>query len=134
MFVHSNYNENPIVICKGMMFGGGCGWQLAEWIVKGRPSLDMYGYDIRRYHPKLAASPAWVNQRSHESYAKNYAMVFPHDEALGKMHRRTAWGVQKVEDDCGRSPRGRATPEMAVRPFRSGAPAGRKRAGHGRPE
>ena len=68
----------------GMMFGGGCGHQLAEWIVHGRPSLDMYGYDIRRFHPSLSSNPAWVNQRSHESYAKNYAMVFPHDQALGE--------------------------------------------------
>ena len=67
-----------------MMFGGGCGGQLAEWIVKGRPSLDMYGYDIRRFHPSLSSNAAWVNQRSHESYAKNYAMVFPHDQALGE--------------------------------------------------
>lgn len=72
----------------GMMFGGGCGAQLAEWIIKGRPSLDMYGYDIRRYHPKLASNQAWVNQRSHESYAKNYAMVFPHDQALAARNQR----------------------------------------------
>ncbi len=71
-----------------MMFGGGCGGQLAEWIVKGRPSLDIYGYDIRRYHPALSNNPAWVNQRSHESYAKNYAMVFPHDQALGEILTR----------------------------------------------
>ena len=31
----------------GMMLGAGCGWQMAEWIVHGRPSLDMYGFDIR---------------------------------------------------------------------------------------
>ena len=27
----------------GMMLGGGCGDQLAKWVVKGRPDLDMYG-------------------------------------------------------------------------------------------
>lgn len=31
----------------GMMLGGGCGRELARWIVHGRPQLDMYGYDIR---------------------------------------------------------------------------------------
>ncbi|KAL8174607.1 UNVERIFIED_CONTAM: hypothetical protein K2H54_049885 [Gekko kuhli] len=31
----------------GMMLGGGCGKELAHWIVHGRPEKDMYGYDIR---------------------------------------------------------------------------------------
>lgn len=24
----------------------------------------------------------WANERSHEAYAKNYSIVFPHDESL----------------------------------------------------
>lgn len=66
----------------GMMFGGGCGRELAKWIVDGRPELDMYSYDIRRFCPTVSADVAWVKERSHESYAKNYSMVFPHDEPL----------------------------------------------------
>ncbi|CAG0923237.1 unnamed protein product [Notodromas monacha] len=66
----------------GMMLGGGCGWQLAEWVIKGRPSLDMFGYDIRRFHPNLIRNRKWVTERSHEAYAKNYSIVFPHDEPL----------------------------------------------------
>ena len=31
----------------GLMHGGGCGRELAKWIVNGRPDLDMYGFDIR---------------------------------------------------------------------------------------
>uniref|UniRef100_A0A8C1MLB0 Sarcosine dehydrogenase n=1 Tax=Cyprinus carpio TaxID=7962 RepID=A0A8C1MLB0_CYPCA len=31
----------------GMMLGGGCGKELAHWIIHGRPEKDMYGYDIR---------------------------------------------------------------------------------------
>lgn len=31
----------------GMNAGGGCGRELARWVVRGRPELDMYGYDIR---------------------------------------------------------------------------------------
>ncbi|CAG0924572.1 unnamed protein product, partial [Notodromas monacha] len=66
----------------GMMLGGGCGWQLAEWVIQGRPSLDMFGYDIRRFHPNLIRNRKWVTERSHEAYAKNYSIVFPHDEPL----------------------------------------------------
>jgi len=66
----------------GMMLGAGCGNQLAHWIVDGRPTLDMSGYDIRRYCPEISTNDSWIAQRSHESYAKNYAMIFTHDEPL----------------------------------------------------
>lgn len=46
----------------GMMLGGGCGQELAHWIVHGRPEKDMYGYDIRQVHPapvgRAGSSPA----------------------------------------------------------------------------
>lgn len=35
----------------GMMLGGGCGRELAHWIIHGRPEKDMYGYDIRCVTP-----------------------------------------------------------------------------------
>ncbi|KFM80467.1 Sarcosine dehydrogenase, mitochondrial, partial [Stegodyphus mimosarum] len=37
----------------GMNAGGGSGRELAKWIIKGRPELDMYGYDIRRFYEKM---------------------------------------------------------------------------------
>jgi sarcosine dehydrogenase len=30
-----------------MMFGGGCGEQLAKWVINGSPDLDMFAYDVR---------------------------------------------------------------------------------------
>jgi sarcosine dehydrogenase len=66
----------------GMMLGGGCANQLAEWILNGRPSLHMFGYDIRRFTPRQTKAMNWATQRSHEAYAKNYSIVFPHDEPL----------------------------------------------------
>ncbi|KAK1333998.1 hypothetical protein QTO34_004996 [Cnephaeus nilssonii] len=92
----------------GMMLGGGCGQELAHWIVHGRPEKDMYGYDIRRvhltpagrggacsrmrslrFHHSLTDHRRWIRERSHESYAKNYAVVFPHDEPLAGRNMRT---------------------------------------------
>ncbi|XP_064648723.1 sarcosine dehydrogenase, mitochondrial-like isoform X2 [Lineus longissimus] len=66
----------------GMMLGGGCGRELAKWIINGRPDLDMFGYDIRRFTERLTDNQKWIKERSHESYAKNYSIVFPHDEPL----------------------------------------------------
>uniref|UniRef100_A0A6I8NGA3 Sarcosine dehydrogenase, mitochondrial n=1 Tax=Ornithorhynchus anatinus TaxID=9258 RepID=A0A6I8NGA3_ORNAN len=72
----------------GMMLGGGCGKELAHWIIHGYPEKDMYGYDIRRFHSSLTADRRWIRERSHESYAKNYSVVFPHDEPLAGRNRR----------------------------------------------
>ncbi len=30
-----------------ILSGGGVGQELATWIIKGKPQMDMYGYDIR---------------------------------------------------------------------------------------
>ena len=72
----------------GIMFGGGCGNELAKWIVKGHPDVDMFGFDIRRFHKSLTNDNQWVKERSHESYAKNYSMVFPNDEPLAARNIR----------------------------------------------
>uniref|UniRef100_A0A1A8PTX8 Sarcosine dehydrogenase, mitochondrial n=3 Tax=Nothobranchius TaxID=28779 RepID=A0A1A8PTX8_9TELE len=72
----------------GMMLGGGCGRELAHWIIHGRPEKDMYGYDIRRFHSSLTDNKRWIRERSHESYAKNYSVVFPFDEPLASRNMR----------------------------------------------
>jgi len=42
----------------------------------------IHRYDIRRFCPEVSGSKQWVKERSHEAYAKNYSMVFTHDEPL----------------------------------------------------
>ncbi len=79
----------------GMMLGGGSGYQMAKWIVHGRPDIDMYGYDIRRFCPEVSRDLQWVTERSHESYAKNYSIIFPHDEPLAA---RNAKKVGRLSD------------------------------------
>ncbi|XP_004613477.2 sarcosine dehydrogenase, mitochondrial [Sorex araneus] len=85
----------------GMMLGGGCGQELAHWIVHGRPEKDMYGYDIRRFHHSLTDHGRWIRERSHESYAKNYSVVFPHDEPLaGRNMRRDPLHEELLARGC----------------------------------
>ena len=33
----------------GITAAGGAGWQLAEWIIDGEPTIDMLGVEPRRY-------------------------------------------------------------------------------------
>lgn len=72
----------------GMNGGGGCGRELAAWVLQGRPNLDMYGYDIRRFSPSLTKNAQWIRERSHESYVKNYSIVYPNDEPLASRNMR----------------------------------------------
>ncbi|XP_006164328.1 sarcosine dehydrogenase, mitochondrial [Tupaia chinensis] len=85
----------------GMMLGGGCGQELAHWVVHGRPEKDMHAYDIRRFHHSLTDHHRWVRERSHESYAKNYSVVFPHDEPLaGRGMRREPLSGELLAQGC----------------------------------
>uniref|UniRef100_A0A8C3A0V2 Sarcosine dehydrogenase n=1 Tax=Cyclopterus lumpus TaxID=8103 RepID=A0A8C3A0V2_CYCLU len=54
----------------GMMLGGGCGRELAHWIIHGRPEKDMYGYDIRYINKN-------VNYKYNELLGKEYTFGFP---------------------------------------------------------
>ena len=46
----------------GIAAAGGAGRALAEWIVAGEPTMDLWPVDIRRFHHHHA-DPAWVRER-----------------------------------------------------------------------
>ncbi|MFP6634116.1 MAG: FAD-dependent oxidoreductase [Planctomycetota bacterium] len=63
----------------GIAAGGGAGRMLSEWIRDGRPSLDLWSVDIRRFgkhHRELD----YVRDRTLELYGKHYSIAWPGDE------------------------------------------------------
>jgi len=58
----------------GIAAAGGVGRVLAEWIVEGQPSLDVWRMDIRRFGPQYA-QPSHTLARSIEAYARRYGAV-----------------------------------------------------------
>src|SRR5271154_5072114 len=62
----------------GVTAAGGAGWQLAEWIVEGEPSVDMMGADPRRFGPY--ASRGYLRQKNEEAYAKVFTIHYPDEE------------------------------------------------------
>ncbi|XP_049887024.1 sarcosine dehydrogenase, mitochondrial [Pectinophora gossypiella] len=83
----------------GMMFSAGCGIQMAEWILSGRPNYNMFTFDIRRFTPSQMSRAHWVRESSHEAYARNYNIVFPHDEPLaGRDASHDALHQELVDD------------------------------------
>ncbi|MBN1530088.1 MAG: FAD-dependent oxidoreductase, partial [Thermoleophilaceae bacterium] len=63
----------------GIVFGGGAGAYLAEWIVDGQPSDSMWELDVRRFGP-YADSTEYVAARAREVYEREYAIHYPEDE------------------------------------------------------
>ena len=57
----------------GVTAAGGAGWQLAEWIVEGEPTIDMLGVDPRRFGPY--AQTGYLIEKNEEAYAKVFTVA-----------------------------------------------------------
>lgn len=62
----------------GVTASGGAGWQLAEWIVEGEPSIDMMGVDPRRFGPY--ATRGYLKAKNEEAYANVFTPHYPDEE------------------------------------------------------
>jgi dimethylglycine dehydrogenase len=62
----------------GITAAGGAGWQLAEWIVDGEPTIDMMGVDPRRFGSY--ASQGYLRTKNEEAYAQVFTTHYPDEE------------------------------------------------------
>ncbi len=62
----------------GVTAAGGAGWQLAEWILGGEPTIDMMGVDPRRFGPY--ATRGYLRQKNEEAYANVFTTHYPDEE------------------------------------------------------
>ena len=72
----------------GITAAGGAGWQLAEWIVEGEPSIDMLGVDPRRFG--AYATGAYLKAKNEEAYANVFTIHYPDEERPAGRPSRTA--------------------------------------------
>jgi len=63
----------------GIAAAGGAGRMMAEWIVHGEPSLDLWPLDIRRFGPHHGSRDYTV-ARTAELYGKHYTIHWPFEE------------------------------------------------------
>ncbi len=61
----------------GITAAGGAGWQLAEWIVEGQPSVDMIGVDPRRFG---VVSKKFAKIKNEEAYEHVFICHYPMEE------------------------------------------------------
>jgi dimethylglycine dehydrogenase len=63
----------------GIVYSGGAGRYLAEWMLDGQPSDNMWELDVRRFG-EYASDTGYVVARARESYAHEYASHYPEEE------------------------------------------------------
>ncbi|MDX6623858.1 MAG: hypothetical protein QOE75_1790, partial [Solirubrobacterales bacterium] len=68
----------------GLAGAGGIGKVVAEWIVDGEPSLDLWHMDVRRFGAQYR-SPAYTHARIEENYETYYDIRYPnHERGAGR--------------------------------------------------
>ncbi|HHI82274.1 MAG TPA: FAD-dependent oxidoreductase, partial [Rhizobiales bacterium] len=72
----------------GITAAGGAGWQIAEWMVEGEPSIDMMGVDPRRFGPY--ASRGYLKEKNEEAYRNVFTLHFPDEERSTARPLKTA--------------------------------------------
>jgi sarcosine dehydrogenase len=70
LFVAAGFNS------AGIASAGGAGRALAEWIVDGHPSADLWPVDIRRF-AACHRNPAWLRERVRDIPGLHYAIAWP---------------------------------------------------------
>jgi len=63
----------------GIASGGGAGRALAEWIVQGEPTMDLWPVDIRRF-ASFNGNETWLPDRIAEVLGMHYKMPWPNRE------------------------------------------------------
>ena len=81
----------------GLAGAGGIGRVMADWIMSGEPSLDVWEMDIRRFGPHYR-SPSYTLKRAREVYETYYDIRYPgHERQAGRPLRTSsafAWHAE----------------------------------------
>ena len=80
----------------GVTAAGGAGWQLAEWIVEGEPTIDMLGVDPRRFGPY--AQTGYLIEKNEEAYAKVFTVHYPDEERAAARPLRQTPCYSRMKD------------------------------------
>src|SRR4051795_750855 len=73
----------------GIASGGGAGRALAEWVVNGEPTLDLWPVDIRRFAP-FHNDDKFLKARVSEVLGLHYMMPWPNRELASARPQRTS--------------------------------------------
>ncbi len=77
-------------VMAGFCQAGGVGKAIAEWIIEGEPSTDIWAMDVARFGNY--ASPEYGTIKSSENYERRFVMTFP-NETLPKGRRQKTTSI-----------------------------------------
>ena len=80
----------------GITAAGGAGWQLAEWIVEGEPTIDMLGVEPRRYGDYVTKE--YLIKKNEEAYSHVFVIHYPDEERPACRPLRTAPCYERMKD------------------------------------
>ncbi|GAC1482022.1 MAG: FAD-dependent oxidoreductase [Ktedonobacteraceae bacterium] len=81
----------------GVSGSGGVGKMIAEWIVEGEPSLDLWHMDIRRFGA-YTSSRRYISTRTHEIYSTYYDIFYPAQERSSARKLRLSPVYNRLEE------------------------------------
>lgn len=83
MYVLAGFNST------GIASAGGAGMALAEWIIEGEATRDLWPVDVRRF-AKFNSNEGWLRERTKETLGLHYAIPWPNREPeTGRLLRRS---------------------------------------------
>ena len=65
-------------VMAGFSQGGGVGLTLAEWMVEGEPSRDVFAMDVARFGGWI--TPGYTRPKVKENYQKRFSISYPNEE------------------------------------------------------
>ena len=80
-------------VMAGFSQGGGVGLMLAEWMVEGEPSRDVFAMDVARFGDYCR--PSYTRLKVRENYQRRFSISYPNEElpAARPFHCTPAYGL-----------------------------------------
>ena len=96
--------------------GGGVGLTMAQWMIYGKPSIEVWAMDVAQFGE--FATPEWGAVKSSENYERRFVLSFPKEKLpMGRLQKTTAlmsirlekgrgaWGLEFLTDGEGEEER-----------------------------
>ncbi|MGO1117076.1 GcvT family protein [Rhodovibrionaceae bacterium A322] len=84
-------------VMAGFSQGGGVGLTLAEWMVEGEPSRDVFAMDVARFGDWI--TPGYTRDKVKENYQRRFSVSYPNEElpAARPFQTTPAYGIWKEQ-------------------------------------
>jgi len=83
-------------VMAGFSQAGGVGLSLAEWMIEGKPSRDVFAMDVARFGD--TCTEPYTRAKARENYQRRFTVSYPNEELpVGRPHHTTpAYGLHKA--------------------------------------